>query len=65
MYKVIENRKDAIAFAMRIAWKNDIVLLLGKGHETYMEFKNGKKVHFDEREIVKEIAALMKDKNIE
>lgn len=65
LYKVIENRNEAIKFAMRIAWKNDIVLLLGKGHETYMEFKNGKKIHFDERECVKNIALSMKDKNIE
>lgn len=65
MYKVIENRTEAIKFAMRIAWKNDIVLLLGKGHETYMEFENGKKIHFDEREIVKNIASTIKDKNVE
>lgn len=64
LYKVIENRTEAIKFAMRIAWKNDIVLLLGKGHETYMELKNGKKIHFDEREIVEKIAKEMPDKNI-
>lgn len=65
LYKVEENRTEAIRFAMRIAWKNDIVLLLGKGHETYMELKNGKKIHFDEREIVKNIAESMPNKNIE
>lgn len=65
LYKVEENRIEAIKFAMRIAWKNDIVLLLGKGHETYMELKGGKKIHFDEREIVRKIADEMPNKNIE
>lgn len=65
LYKIIENRKEAIAFAMRIAWKNDIVIIAGKGHETYQELKNSKKINFDERKIVKEIAESMPDKNIE
>lgn len=65
LYKVIINRKEAIKFAMRIAWKNDIIILAGKGHETYQILKDNKKIHFDEREIVKEIANQMKDKNIE
>lgn len=65
LYKIIENRKQAIAFAMRIAWKNDLVIIAGKGHETYQELKNGKKIKFDEREVVREIAASMPDKNIE
>lgn len=53
-YKVIENRKDAIKYALSIAEKNDIVLLLGKGQETY-QIIGKEKMHFDEREIVKEI----------
>ena len=65
LYKSIENRKEAIKFAMRIAWKNDIIILAGKGHETYQELKNNKKIHFDEREVVKKIAEEMPDKNIE
>ena len=65
LYKTIENRKEAIAFAMRIAWKNDIVIIAGKGHETYQELRNGKKINFDERKVVKEIAESMPDKNIE
>lgn len=56
LYKVIQNRKEAIEFAMRIAWKNDTIILAGKGHETYQELANGKKIHFDEREIVKKTA---------
>lgn len=65
LYKIIENRKQAIAFAMKIAWKNDIVLIAGKGHETYQELKNNKKIKFDERKVVAEIAESMPDKNIE
>lgn len=64
LYKIIENRMEAIKFAMRIAWKNDIIILAGKGHETYQELKNHKKIHFDEREIVKKLAEEMEDKNI-
>ena len=64
LYKIIEDRKEAIRFAMRIAWKNDIVLIVGKGHETYQIFK-GIKTHFDDREVVKQIAEEMPDKNIE
>lgn len=65
LYKSIENRKEAIKFAMRIAWKNDIIILAGKGHETYQELRNNKKIHFDEREVVKKLAEEMPDKNIE
>ena len=37
-----------------MANKNDIIVLAGKGHETYQEI-NGEKHHFDEREIIKNI----------
>ena len=50
-YKVIENRVNAIGHAMDIAGKDDIIILAGKGHETYQEI-NGTKFHMDEREIV-------------
>ena len=53
-YKVITNRKEAIEYALNMAKAGDIVLLAGKGHETYQILKSGK-IHFDEREIVKEI----------
>ena len=53
-YEVVENRKDAIERAMRIAQKDDVVLLLGKGHETYQILNDGI-IDFDERKIVKEI----------
>ena len=50
-YEVIENRVKAIAHAMDIAQKDDIIVLAGKGHETYQEIC-GVKHHMDEREIV-------------
>lgn len=45
------ERTEAIRYAMSIAEKDDIVLLAGKGHETYQVLKEGK-IHYDEREIV-------------
>ncbi len=48
---VVENRVEAIHYAMDIAQKNDIIVLAGKGHETYQEIK-GVKNHLDEREEV-------------
>ena len=51
---VIENRREAIKKAMEIAEEDDIIILAGKGHETYQEI-NHVKHHFDEREVVKEI----------
>ncbi len=48
---VIENRVEAIHYAMDIAKKDDIIVLAGKGHETYQEIM-GVKNHLDEREEV-------------
>ena len=53
-YVVIENRLDAIKFALLNAQENDIIILAGKGHEDYQEI-NGEKHHFDEKEIVDEL----------
>lgn len=50
---VVENRVEAIRYAMDIAQKDDIIVLAGKGHETYQEVC-GVKHHMDEREIVAE-----------
>lgn len=65
LYKAIENRRQAIKFAMRIAWKSDVIIIAGKGHETYQEVENGKKLYFDDKEIVKKLAEEMPDKNIQ
>lgn len=53
-YIKIADRKTAIKYALDNAEEGDIILLLGKGHETYQE-KNGERYHYDEREIIKEI----------
>ena len=50
-YIVIEDRRKAIQYAMDIAGKDDMIVLAGKGHETYQEI-NGVKHHLDEREEV-------------
>ena len=54
---VIENRREAIEYALKNARKNDVILLAGKAHENYQEI-NGGKHHFDEKEIVAEILGL-------
>ena len=52
-YEVIENRIDAINKAIQMADKDDIIVLAGKGHETYQILKSGT-IHLDEREVVAE-----------
>ena len=53
-YIVIENRLEAIKYALGKAEKDDIIVLAGKGHETYQEI-NGVKYDFDEKVIVEEL----------
>ena len=48
---VVEDRIEAIHWAMDHAEKDDVIVLCGKGHETYQEI-NHVKHHMDEREIV-------------
>ena len=55
-YICIENRHDAIAYAIDNAQQGDIIVLAGKGHETYQEI-NGVKHPFDEKIVVKELLA--------
>ena len=50
-YLVVENRREAIARAMREARADDIIVLCGKGHENYQEIDHVK-YHLDEREEV-------------
>ena len=56
-YEVICDRRQAIRYAMDIAQKDDIIILAGKGHETYQEIQ-GVKHHRDERE---EVAAHLRE----
>ena len=57
-YEVVVDRIEAIRYAMDMAKKDDIIVLAGKGHETYQEIM-GVKHHMDEREIV---AGILKEK---
>ena len=49
-----ENRRKAIEYALKIASKNDIILLAGKGHETY-QLIGEEMLPMNERDIVREI----------
>lgn len=53
-YEIIVNRKEAIKKGIQMLQKDDILLLLGKGHETYQMIGN-EKVHFDDIEEVRNI----------
>ncbi len=50
-YISIVDRKNAIKTAVSIAFKGDVILIAGKGHETYQE-TNGERTYFDDRETV-------------
>ena len=57
-YTVVENRREAIAWAVAHAQPGDTLLLAGKGHETYQILNTGT-VHLDEREVVAEALAAL------
>ena len=53
-YTVIENRREAIRYALQMGKEGDIIVLAGKGHETYQEIM-GVKRPFDEKVVVAEL----------
>ena len=53
-YVVIENRREAIRYALQMGQEGDIIVLAGKGHETYQEIM-GVKRPFDEKVVVAEL----------
>jgi UDP-N-acetylmuramoyl-L-alanyl-D-glutamate--2,6-diaminopimelate ligase len=53
-YTCIENRREAIRYAIQNANPDDIIVLAGKGHETYQEI-NGVKHPFDEKIVVENL----------
>ena len=53
-YEVIENRREAIRRALSIGEEGDIIVLAGKGHETYQEIQ-GVRYPFDEKIVVQEL----------
>ena len=52
----IPNRREAIKTAVMMASRGDIILVAGKGHESYQEIE-GNKTHFDDREVLEEYLA--------
>jgi UDP-N-acetylmuramyl tripeptide synthase len=48
-YRIIQNRKEAIDFIISKSKNEDVIVLAGKGHETYQILKSGT-IHFDDRE---------------
>jgi UDP-N-acetylmuramoyl-L-alanyl-D-glutamate--2,6-diaminopimelate ligase len=52
----IEDRRDAIAHALRTAHSDDVILLAGKGHETY-QIRGTTSYPFDEKDVVRELVA--------
>lgn len=54
----ISDRKEAIKTACNLARMHDVILIAGKGHETYQEI-NGVKHHFDDREVLMEMFTIL------
>ena len=52
-YLIISDRREAIKTSCMMASAGDIILIAGKGHETYQDIK-GVKHHFSDKEIVAE-----------
>lgn len=52
-YLVIENRREAIVYALDNMQTGDVLIIAGKGHETY-QIIGKEKIHFDDREVVAE-----------
>lgn len=57
-YITIEDRREAIAYAIKNGQPGDVIVLAGKGHEDYQEIM-GKKYHMDEREIIADVLKSM------
>ncbi|MCK8817330.1 UDP-N-acetylmuramoyl-L-alanyl-D-glutamate--2,6-diaminopimelate ligase [Natroniella sulfidigena] len=53
-YIIIEDRAAAIKKGIELAQEGDLVIIVGKGHETYQEVK-GKILEFDDRKVAREI----------
>lgn len=63
-YIEIEDRKEALEYAITHAQKGDMIITLGKGHEDYLEIE-GKKYHFSEHEVIAQIAADIREGRLE
>jgi len=56
-YTMIPNRREAIDFLVNRSQSDDVIVLAGKGHETYQTLKSGT-IHFDDREEVSEAISI-------
>lgn len=54
-YAIIENRKEAIKYAISYAKKGDFILLLGKGEENFIKLKGNIKTYYNEKETIREV----------
>jgi UDP-N-acetylmuramoyl-L-alanyl-D-glutamate--2,6-diaminopimelate ligase len=59
-YLKISDRREAIHTAIRKARANDVVIIAGKGHETY-QIVGSDKFHFDDREVAREAIEKLKE----
>ena len=57
----MKSLRAAIMRAVEIAESGDIVLIAGKGHETYQILKDGT-IHFDDREVAREAVQRLKER---
>lgn len=56
--EIILDRKDAIAQALKLAGREDIVLITGKGSEQFLVLPNNQRITWDDRKVVKELLGL-------
>jgi UDP-N-acetylmuramoyl-L-alanyl-D-glutamate--2,6-diaminopimelate ligase len=61
-YRVCSDRRDAIYAAIAAAKPGDVVIIAGKGHETY-QIVGGNKFHFDDREVASEALGRRRDES--
>lgn len=61
-YIILSDRREAIEYAVKTARENDIIVIAGKGHETY-QIQKDKTVHFDDREIAREVILSTRNKD--
>jgi UDP-N-acetylmuramoyl-L-alanyl-D-glutamate--2,6-diaminopimelate ligase len=59
-YKIVSDRREAIHYAIKEAKAGDVIIIAGKGHETY-QIIGSDKFHFDDREIAKEALESLED----
>ena len=59
-YIIIEDRKEAIRYALSHLEKGDILVLAGKGNENFMKTKNGKVPYSEHEEVQKYIDSISK-----